>query len=386
MLGGLVALNLLGERRRPRGRRPRAERGRRARRTARRTRVSPASRRSLAHYGHPVSRQRGALADAILDPTGTVFVIEPQTLTDADDTALLAVRERRRPPGDRRLRTVLPAPPPRPAAGLEPRRRHFVPEIDARLGNLREVEAAGRGSWTSRRLRNCRGWRTDGAALVTESRVGRGEILFVADASPLENAYLGLADNAAFALGLAGDAPRPVEFVEGVHGYGESRGLGAIPTPWKMALIVLAAAAVVLAWSRSRRFGPPDRRRERSRRRRAPNTCVRSRCRSNAPTTPSTRSAPMQQWARSHIATARAPATRRVTRRGRPRRDRARVLRVGASRDLAPGHRRRRRRSRSAGSSRSCRNTMGERRERAARPRGAARFARSSSAKTAWSR
>ena len=31
------------------------------------------------------------------------------------------------------------------------------------------------------------------------------------------------------------------------------------PTPWKVALGVLAAAALALAWSRSRRFGPPDR-------------------------------------------------------------------------------------------------------------------------------
>ena len=38
---------------------------------------------------------------------------------------------------------------------------------------------------------------------VTSERVGRGEILFLADASPLENDYLGRADDAAFALGLA---------------------------------------------------------------------------------------------------------------------------------------------------------------------------------------
>src|SRR5258707_1030687 len=82
---------------------------------------------------------------------------------------------------------------------------------------------------------------------------------FPADPAPLENAYLDRADNAAFALGLAGNAPRPIEFIEGVHGYGESRGLGAIPIQWKISLLVLAAAVVVLAWSRSRRFGPPDR-------------------------------------------------------------------------------------------------------------------------------
>ena len=130
-------------------------------------------------------------------------------------------------------------------------------EIDPRLGAVREIRTAGRGSWSSAGSSVVLA-RSGDAALVTDSRVGRGEILFLADASPLENAYLGLADNAAFALGLAGDG-RAVDFVEGVHGYGESRGPGAIPTPWKVALVVLAGAALALAWSRSRRFGPPDR-------------------------------------------------------------------------------------------------------------------------------
>jgi hypothetical protein len=94
--------------------------------------------------------------------------------------------------------------------------------------------------------------------LLTREAVGRGEIFFLADASPLENLYLGNADNAAFALALAGDAGRPVVFPEGVHGYGASRGWSAIPGRWKVALAVVAVAAVAFAWSRARRFGPPD--------------------------------------------------------------------------------------------------------------------------------
>ena len=227
-------------------------------------------------------------------------MIEPQTLTDADDTALLQFvsaggrlviggsepfylhRLRDRPPvwtsdGDTSYR-----------------------QFDAQLGNLNEVRAAGRGSWVSPGSGTVVAG-TDGAALVTESRVGRGQILFVADASPLENSYLGLADNAAFALGLAGDAPRPVEFAEGVHGYGESRGLGALPTPWKVALIVLAAAAVALAWSRSRRFGPPDRPERTLPPPRA--EYVRALAVSLERThDPEHALAPMQKWARSHIA------------------------------------------------------------------------------------
>ena len=48
-------------------------------------------------------------------------------------------------------------------------------------------------------------------------------------------------------------------FAEGVHGYGESRGIAAIPSRWKWALFALAAAALAFVWSRARRFGPPDR-------------------------------------------------------------------------------------------------------------------------------
>ncbi len=47
-------------------------------------------------------------------------------------------------------------------------------------------------------------------------------------------------------------------FPEGVHGYGPSRGLGAIPTDWKVALVGLAIAGLVLMWARGRRLGPPE--------------------------------------------------------------------------------------------------------------------------------
>jgi hypothetical protein len=253
-----------------------------------------------AHYGHPISRQRGSLADATLDPTGTIFVIEPQTLTDADDTALLQFVS----DGGR---LVIGGSEPFYLHRLRDRPPVWSPDgdtsylqFDAQLGNLTEVRAAGRGSWTNPGSGTVVAG-PDGAALVTESRVGRGQILFVADTSPLENSYLGRADNAAFALGLAGDAPRPVEFAEGVHGYGESRGLGALPTSWKVALIVLAAAAVALAWSRSRRFGPPDRPERALPPARA--EYVRALAVSLERTHDSEHAlAPMQQWARSHIA------------------------------------------------------------------------------------
>ena len=44
-----------------------------------------------------------------------------------------------------------------------------------------------------------------------------------------------------------------------MHGYGTSRGLAAIPDRWKVALLLVAVAALAFVWSRARRFGPPDR-------------------------------------------------------------------------------------------------------------------------------
>jgi hypothetical protein len=173
-------------------------------------------------------------------------------------------------------------------------------EIDPRLGRVGTVETAGEGAWTEPGSGTVIAHAGD-AALLTYEAVGRGGIFFLADPSPLQNAYLAQTDNAAFALGIVGDSARPVVFVEGVHGYGERRGFSAIPTPWKLALAILALAAVVLAWSRSRRFGPPDQpHRELSPARaeyvRALGVSLeRTRDPANA-------LAPMQQWARAHVA------------------------------------------------------------------------------------
>jgi hypothetical protein len=84
----------------------------------------------------------------------------------------------------------------------------------------------------------------------------------LADISVITNAYLARADNAALGLSLAGDDGRIV-FLEGVHGYkkaGEDGGgMSAIPSRWKYALLVFAAAAIVFAWARGRRLGPAHR-------------------------------------------------------------------------------------------------------------------------------
>ena len=98
----------------------------------------------------------------------------------------------------------------------------------------------------------------DGAATLVALRPGRGEVLLLADASPLQNRLLAAADNARLGLALAGPKARRVVFVESVHGYDEQTGLAALPSRWKAALVLAAIAALLLMLARARRLGDPE--------------------------------------------------------------------------------------------------------------------------------
>jgi hypothetical protein len=96
----------------------------------------------------------------------------------------------------------------------------------------------------------------DDRALAVVAMVGRGEVVALADSSPLHNEYLDESDNAAFGVALAGDS-RSVSFAESIHGYGAT-GLGALPASWKWALTLAGVAAIVFIAARFRRLGPPE--------------------------------------------------------------------------------------------------------------------------------
>ena len=256
----------------------------------------------LTRYGHPVIRARGEPAALTFDPADTVFVVEPTTLTADDDAQLLQfvtaggrlVIGGSDPFYVRNLRDKAPS--------WSPAGAPIYREVDRRLGDVRTISTAAQGSWDDAGAGTV-AVHEGSKTLLTVDRAGPGRIYFLADASPLENAYLAEADNAAFALGLAGDAGRRVVFVEGVHGYGEQRGLGALPTSWRLALAVLALAAVAFAWARARRFGGPDRPARDLPPARA--EYVRALAVSLERThDPEHALAPMQQWARGRIAQA----------------------------------------------------------------------------------
>jgi hypothetical protein len=211
----------------------------------------------LSHFGHPVGQQRGSIGGQELPTNATVFVLEPTELTAGDAAALVQFVS-----GGGRL--VVGGRSPFYLRNLSDKPPKWNPAGDtswiatgSTFGAVHGIRGAGVGSWSSVGA----GTALVGVgnfALVTHEPVGRGEIFFLADTSPLQNTYLSTGDDASFGLGLAGDPSRPVVFAEGVHGFGTSRGIAAIPDRWKIALLLVAFAAVVLAWSRSWRFGPPD--------------------------------------------------------------------------------------------------------------------------------
>src|SRR5215210_2384284 len=98
------------------------------------------------------------------------------------------------------------------------------------------------------------------APIALVMAAGRGRVVVLADASPLQNRGLAAEDGAAFGMALAGPRGDTVTFLETVHGYGAASGLGALPERARWALTGLLLAALAFAWSHARRIGPPEER------------------------------------------------------------------------------------------------------------------------------
>lgn len=212
----------------------------------------------LRRDGHVVERTRGSLAGAVvLDPSATYVILDPDTVSTADADVLLTfvVNGGRLVIGGSRpayFTALRDTPPQWEASGP----KHWG-RVDSSLSPIATIASNGDGRFAAAGASTA--LVSEGSdALVTQASVGRGTVVFVADASPLQNRLLATADNAALGLAIAGEAGRTVVFPEGVHGYGPSRGLAAIPSHWKIALLGLAVAGLVLMWARGRRLGPPE--------------------------------------------------------------------------------------------------------------------------------
>jgi uncharacterized protein DUF4350 len=209
----------------------------------------------LRRAGHRIGYLRDPLEDARLEPGATIVVLDAD-LEEAQRAALTRfVRAGGRlvVAGEDAGQGVVARAPSWSQQGL--RIAYSTVPVPETSG-VRRVQSAGAGSFSAPR----------GAlpvlgadpALLAVARAGRGRAVLLADASPLQNRLLATADNAALGLALAGTPPRPVTFVESVHGFGRSTGLAALPVRWQLGLAVALLAALTLLLSRARRLGPAE--------------------------------------------------------------------------------------------------------------------------------
>lgn len=212
----------------------------------------------LDRYGFDVRRQVGALRRAQLPANATIFLLDAPQLSRAEaDELLAAVADGATlvvggpdPP----FLSLLRDDPPTWAPAI---RSGWNVDDAVRFPGVRTVVTGGEGRFAAPGGTTVVvGDRRD--SLVTDVRVLRGRIVFLADTTLLDNQLIGARDNAAFAVDLAGGRPGPVVFAEGIHGFAGPKGWRAIPARWKVALLVLIGAALLLAWSRAVRLGPPE--------------------------------------------------------------------------------------------------------------------------------
>jgi hypothetical protein len=234
--------------------------------TAPRSSSLSTGRNGLAAYAELLRRNdrgteslRGDLTDEALDPNGTLVVLDPVGLDRDQDQVIrrFVARGGRLLAGGSGATGLLAAlfeeAPTWSIDGVrkaEPVGR--APEVQG----LRSVRSAGDGSWE--RPGDTTAILAGGSrVLATVADVGRGRVVALADPSPLQNRLLSRADNAGFGLAAAGD-DGPVQFAEGLHGYGQESGLGAIPGRWQAALVGLTLAALLGVVAAGRRLGPPE--------------------------------------------------------------------------------------------------------------------------------
>lgn len=206
----------------------------------------------LGREGHPVDRLRRTPHAARLDPSHTAVLLGAPAVAAVDARALrrfVGAGGRLIAGGPRVdwLAHVVQEPPTGAARGT----RTFVAR------GIGPVLTGGARSWTDAGRTRVLA-RNGDRILAVAARVGRGTVVALADASPLQNRLLGERGNAALGLELAGTRGRPVDFLETYHGYGRSSGIAALPLAWKLLLAGLALAALVQMVARGRRFGPPE--------------------------------------------------------------------------------------------------------------------------------
>jgi len=219
----------------------------------------------LTDRHHSVQELTVPIAAATIPPHGTLFVLNPASSISTDVPALLRyLRSGGRvvlggPTGSELLQAIL-GPGPSPVwQSVSSGTAHPVEQAPEDAG-VSSVIPGPSGSWQlggETRLGVL--LRGPGGALAIVTSVDGGTLVLLASTGPLQNGLITQADNAAFALDLAGPAGAPVIFDEYDHGLGRSgTGLAGLPSHWKAGLLLALLAVLVWMWSAARRFGPPQ--------------------------------------------------------------------------------------------------------------------------------
>lgn len=215
----------------------------------------------LDRTGRPVSRSRVPLAR--LDPSTTVVVLEPLPQR-IDETALREMGDFVQAGGRLVVGGVFPEWV-REIVGNDltwtPSPIGLTHSIDPapETGHVDSVAFSSLGAWDT--LPNGATVLTaddDGRVSSASLDMGAGRIILIANTTALMNAYIGTADNAAFAIGITGDDDRPVVFSEFVHDFTDEGGLTALPDSWIWAIALGLLALLTYLVAIGRRLGPPE--------------------------------------------------------------------------------------------------------------------------------
>lgn len=139
---------------------------------------------------------------------------------------------------------------------------------DGSMAGVRQVVTASGARWY---VLSGGPWRSalgniDGSLVAVRNDTGRGEVVALADPSPLRNDYLRRADNLALALDVMGDGQRSRLAVYNIDSLAYMQrnlanqraagGTASLPLSWRLLPWGLALAAVLGFWRAGRRTGP----------------------------------------------------------------------------------------------------------------------------------
>ena len=219
----------------------------------------------LSLRGHAVERITTPLAEQPLPRGSTLFVLDPTSWTGADTAVVArALADGRRvvlggrPPGTGVLRSLLGTDS-APMWRLDSSGTAYPVPGGPAFAGVSRVVVPGTGSYAGGSIdANGRAVLTGPGGVLAVVAGQRGPLVLLASSSCLTNESLGRADDAAFALDLAGPGTTPVFFDEYDHGFGRGgTGLAGLPGRWRWGLAIALLALLLWLLSAARRFGPP---------------------------------------------------------------------------------------------------------------------------------